>query len=98
VQGGSGGVLTVVFAATDPQLRGAEIRFTFQSSAGQVLTGQTQLWTDEGDPNRLAAFWSGNQRDLSQSIGAEGAEPPEVSQVKFIFEVQAPPPSPEEKL
>ena len=93
VQGGRGGDLTLLFAATDPQLNGAEIRFTFRTSAGGVLAGRTQLWTDQGDPTLLAAFWQGNQMDLARSARPEGEAAQKVTQMTFVFEVLAPPPA-----
>jgi hypothetical protein len=92
VQGTPGGELSVVFVTNDLELERYEVQFAFRKSRDGVLEGRKQLWKDEGDPTRLAAFWFGSQLNLR---GAErsGSEGPGEPQLTFEFEVLPPPPA-----
>lgn len=95
VRGAPGGDISVVFAATDPMLEGTEILLAFRSSEGGVLEGRCHLWKDDAHPDRLVAFWSGNQLQLSPPEGRSGGGPEEAAQLIFEFRVLPPPHAPD---
>lgn len=86
VEGNPGGVLKVVFVATDPQLKGATVRLHFRTTVGSELKGELQLWEDEADRTQFVAFWQGNQLDLNLP-GSAPNMPSESPKLVFQFEV-----------